>query len=160
MTSELVYDPIIFFICSAAFVIGSLASFSGFFVVLRGQSFLGDVLSHSALPGLALSLLLFGTSQYATLTPFAAVSSLLAYFCIAKLRSLFRMSDDSSLAIVLSVFLSIGVLTSSFIHKSIPNHSVSAEALLFGNLTTIVFSDLLFALITFFFIFFFYFFIL
>ena len=89
----------------AGFIIATLASISGSFVVLKRYSMMTETLAHSALVGVAVGL-------FAGLSPLwmAVVMAIFSAWLIEYLRSTFHLYSDAILAIFLSGGLALAII--------------------------------------------------
>lgn len=89
----------------AGFIIATLASISGSFVVLKRYSMMTETLAHSALVGVAVGL-------FAGLSPLwmAVVMAIFSAWLIEYLRSSFHLYSDAILAIFLSGALALAII--------------------------------------------------
>src|SRR5690625_5635916 len=71
-------------VLAGAILLGVSSGTLGVFAVLRGQSLLGDALSHATLPGVALGFLLTGTRNLGAITAGALVSGSLAALFVLR----------------------------------------------------------------------------
>ena len=122
-------------------LLGIVSGVLGSFAVIRKESLLGDAVSHSALPGIALAFLLTGTKNTEVLLLGALLSGLLATFLINSVSKFSRIKFDSSLAIILSVFFGGGLVLLTYIQK-IPNaNQAGLENFIFGQASTVLLRD-------------------
>ena len=89
----------------AGFIIATLASISGSFVVLKRYSMMTETLAHSALVGVAVGL-------FAGLSPLwmAVIMAIFSAWLIEYLRSSFHLYSDAILAIFLSGALALAII--------------------------------------------------
>ena len=89
----------------AGFIIATLASISGSFVVLKRYSMMTEALAHSALVGVAVGL-------FAGLSPLwmAVIMAIFSAWLIEYLRSSFHLYSDAILAIFLSGGLALAII--------------------------------------------------
>ena len=89
----------------AGFIIATLASISGSFVVLKRYSMMTETLAHSALVGVAVGL-------FAGLSPLwmAVIMAIFSAWLIEYLRSTFNLYSDAILAIFLSGALALAII--------------------------------------------------
>ncbi len=89
----------------AGFIIATLASISGSFVVLKRYSMMTETLAHSALVGVAVGL-------FAGLSPLwmAVIMAIFSAWLIEYLRSSFHLYSDAILAIFLSGGLALAII--------------------------------------------------
>lgn len=121
--------------------LGIISGVLGSFAVIRKQSLLGDAVSHSALPGIAIAFLITGTKRTEILLLGALASGLLSTFLILFIIRYSRIKFDSALALVLSVFFGIGMVFLTYIQK-IPNaNQAGLEKFIFGQASTLLKRD-------------------
>ncbi len=116
---------------TTAIVLGIACSVVGAFIVLRGLALMGDAISHAVLPGVAISYMLKISYFFGAVT-----FGLLAALGIGYVSQNSKIKSDSSIGIVFSAFLALGVLLISKIQSSINLNNI-----LFGNVLTISQSD-------------------
>lgn len=121
-----------------AFLAGSMIAIItpliGIFLVLRRYALIADSLSHVALAGIAIGLLL---NVYPLLT--AILTCVVAAICIDQLRTSKKISSDSALSLLLSASLAIA-LTIISLAKGL---NVNIFGYLFGSITAIENIDLI-----------------
>lgn len=134
-------------------IIGITAGALGAFALLRGQSLLGDAISHASLPGIALAFLLTSSKNPAILLGGAALAGSIGSFCVLAITRLTKIKKDAALGIVLSVFFGIGLMLMTYIQKHGSSNQSILNKYLFGNASTMLVDDLylivLIAVITF-----------
>lgn len=122
-------------------LLGIISGVLGTFAVIRKQSLLGDAVSHSALPGIALAFLFTQTKRTEVLLLGALISGLLSTFLIVNISKYSRVKFDSALALVLSVFFGGGMVLLTYIQK-IPNaNQAGLEKFIFGQASTLLKRD-------------------
>jgi manganese/zinc/iron transport system permease protein len=123
-------------------LLGMAAGVVGTFAVLRRRALMGDVVAHSALPGLCLSFLAFQNRSVGVLLAGALISGLLGAFTVSLLRRFTLLKDDSVQAIVLSVFYGGGIALTRTIQNRFPNESgADLESFIIGRAATMLISD-------------------
>lgn len=108
-------------------LLGIASSMVGVLAVNKGQSLIGDAVGHSALPGVILAFMLFGTKNPGILILGAAITATLAYFLIEMVSNITKVSSDAMLAIVLSGFFGGGLMLRSHISGN-PSYSPQLQA--------------------------------
>ncbi|OLS03157.1 metal ABC transporter permease [Tissierella creatinophila] len=122
-------------------LLGIISGVLGSFAVIRKESLLGDAVSHSALPGIALAFLLTGTKNTEVLLLGALLSGLLSTFLINGISKYSRIKFDSALALILSVFFGGGLVLLTYIQK-VPNaNQAGLEKFIFGQASTVLLRD-------------------
>lgn len=125
-----------------AAVLGLSSGALGSFAVLRGQSLLGDAISHAALPGVALAFLLTGLKTPLVLVVGAGLAGWIGTLCVRAVVERSRVPYDAALGIVLSVFFGLGIVLLTFI-QSQPNASQAGlDTFLFGQAAALVGKDI------------------
>ena len=117
----------------AGIMIAILASLSGSFLVLKRYSLMSETLSHAALVGVALAMLL---DVYPIVM--AVVISLLSAWTIEFLRSYYKIYSDSILAIFLSGSLALAVVIVSLADS----FNSSLFSYLFGSILAVSENDI------------------
>jgi ABC-type Mn2+/Zn2+ transport system permease subunit len=117
-------------------LIGFLNGFLGAFVVLRRLALMADSLSHSMLPGLAVGVIIAGLNVQGLF-----IGGLVAALTVAlgsqMIASSSRLKEDTALAILYTVAVSVGLVLLSFVKVR-----VSLNHYLFGNILGLADSDL------------------
>lgn len=122
-------------------LLGIISGVLGSFAVIRKESLLGDAVSHSALPGIAIAFLLTGTKNTEILLLGALLSGLLSTFLINGISKYSRIKFDSALALILSVFFGGGLVLLTYIQK-VPNaNQAGLEKFIFGQASTVLLRD-------------------
>jgi manganese/iron transport system permease protein len=127
----------------ASVIVGTICSVIGCYVVIRSMAFMGDAMAHAILPGVAIAYILNGN-----LTLGALIASIIIALGIGQLSKLGKLKEDTSIGILFSAFLALGVL----IISSIRTYAVDLSHILFGNILGVSRSDLIFTAVTAFFI--------
>lgn len=103
-------------------LMGLISGLVGSFAVLRKQGLLGDAISHSTLPGIALVFLMTGYKDTELLLLGAALAGIVAMLTIMGITKFTRIKFDAALALVFSVFFGVGMVLMTAIQK-LPNAS-------------------------------------
>ena len=123
-------------------ILGVLSGALGCFAVLRGESLLGDALSHAALPGVAIAFLLAGRELSALLIG-AGIASWLGLRFVSALMATTRIKRDAALGIVLASWFAFGIALLAYI-QSIPDASQAGlDHFIFGQAAAIIESDVM-----------------
>jgi zinc transport system permease protein len=118
----------------AAFLVGSLCSVISFFVVLKRLSFLGAGISHTALGGIAIGLV---TGIDPVLT--GSIFSVLTAMGVGYVSRAGKMSADTVIGIFYAAGMALGIALISAFEGYYPE----LFSLLFGNILSVSFRDLL-----------------
>ena len=118
-------------------VIGGVCAFLSCFITLKGWSLMGDALSHSVVPGVAVA--------YYAGWPFAAgafVTGLLAALGMGFVKTKTRLREDAVIGVVFTAFFALGLLLISLYPSQ-----VDLRSIVFGNILGISNPDVLQVLI-------------
>jgi manganese/iron transport system permease protein len=108
-------------------LIGGVCAFLSCFITLKGWSLMGDALSHSVVPGVAVA--------YAMGWPFAAGAfgtGLLAAGGMAFVKTKTRLREDAVIGVVFTAFFALGLFL-----ISINPSSVDLRTIVFGNILSV-----------------------
>lgn len=119
-------------------LLGIVGGVLGSFAVLRRQGLLGDALAHAALLGIALAFMLTGSKAPLVLMIGAAISGWIGTLIIIRVVQDTRISEDSALGIVLTVFFGFGVVLLTRIQQSNNASQAGLDRYLFGQAATLV----------------------
>jgi len=92
------------------FLVAAVCGLIGNFIILRRMALIGDAISHSLLPGIALAFLI--TSARATLPLFigAIIAGIVTVFLIEFIHKNSKIKPDAAMGIVFSSFFAFGVI--------------------------------------------------
>ncbi|UQS87484.1 metal ABC transporter permease [Nicoliella spurrieriana] len=116
-----------------AIMVGIMSGIIGSFIILRGMSLMGDAISHSILPGVAVAYML-GINLLLGASFFGVLAALLIGF--VSTRS--KIKVDTSIGVVFSSFYALG-----FILISLTESSTNLHHILFGNILAVSNSDMM-----------------
>ncbi len=118
----------------AAILVGVVCAVMGTFVVLKGLAFIGDAVSHAALPGLVIAFML-GIPLYIG-GAIAAVGTAIAIGAVARRGGL---RFDTAVGVLFAGTFALGIL----LFSTIRNYTTDLFSYLLGNVLGITTSDLL-----------------
>lgn len=121
--------------------LGVTAGALGTFAVLRGQSLLGDAISHAALPGVVLAFLAMGAKAPLGLALGAGIAGWLGALAVGAVVRRSRVPLDAALGIVLAVFFGIGLVLLTFAQRIPGLNPAGLSAYLFGQAAALVAAD-------------------
>lgn len=124
-----------------AAVLGLSSGALGAFAVLRGQSLLGDAISHAALPGVALAFLLTASKAPLVLVVGAGLAGWVGTLCVMEVTGRSRIPYDAALGIVLSVFFGLGMVLLTYIQARPDASQAGLDTFLFGQAAALVSRD-------------------
>lgn len=133
-------------VSSGGALLGLVSGALGCFAVLRGESLLGDALSHAALPGVAIAFLLAGRQLWVLLLG-AAIASLVGVAFIRLIVSRTRIKPDGAMGVVLAGWFAVGIALLVFIQSTPDASQAGLDSFIFGQAAAIVRSDVILLLI-------------
>lgn len=136
--SDVIFDYTLRNVALGSALLGIVGGVLGTFAVLRQQGLLGDVLAHAALPGICLAFMLTETRIPLILMLGAAFTGWVGTLVILKLIRDTRISEDTALGVVLSVFFGLGVVLLTHIQHSYGSGQAGLDRYLFGQAATLV----------------------
>lgn len=136
-------DANLAWVLTGTLLLGVSAAVVGGFAVLRQRALIGDVLAHAALPGIMVAFILFESKAPGLVLISALVSSLLAYYLINWITRTSKIKIDAAMAIVLSLFFSIGMMALSYIQTLDTSNKSGLDRLLFGQAAAITQHDVI-----------------
>jgi manganese/zinc/iron transport system permease protein len=123
-------------------LVGLLSGIFGVYALLRKQSLLGDTISHSALPGIAIVFLALQVKHPLGLMLGAMVAGWLGTMIISSVSNRTRIKLDTIMAVVLAVFFGLGLALLSLIQKLPTANQAGLTKFLYGNASTMVRQDI------------------
>lgn len=114
-------------------LVGGVCGFLSCYLILKGWSLMGDALSHSVVPGVAIA--------YLAGLPYAIgafTSGLIAALGIAAVRRITALREDAIIGIVFTTLFAIGLLIAS-----IRPMAVNLQSIIMGNILAIPDEDIL-----------------
>lgn len=141
MLESLFTDYTLRTVALGAAVLGLVSGSLGTFAVLRGQSLLGDAISHAALPGIALAFLLTGSKAPLVLVLGAGVAGWLGTLAVMQITGRSRVPFDAALGLVLSVFFGLGLVLLTYIQHHASANQAGLDKFLFGQAAALVTAD-------------------
>jgi manganese/zinc/iron transport system permease protein len=113
-------------LCFAAGVVGT-------FTYLRKRALIGDVISHSVLPGVAIAFMLTGVKNPVYFLLGAISSGLISIWIVDYVQAKSKLKPDTILALTLSVFFGIGIVLLTKIQHSGNAAQSGLDSFLFGK---------------------------
>jgi len=115
----------------------------GCFTFLRKKALVGDVISHSVLPGICLSFIISGTKDPFLLIIGAFVTGWISMTLMDYLINNSKIKEDTATGLILSVFFGIGILLLTFIQHSGNAAQTGLDSFLFGKAASLIGKDLI-----------------
>ncbi|MFN5331809.1 MAG: metal ABC transporter permease, partial [Bacteroidota bacterium] len=135
-------DPSITWVVLGITLLGIGSAYVGTFSFLDKKALLGDAISHAVLPGICLGFVLAGEKDPRYIVTGAFLSGGLATFLSSWLKQHTKLSEDSIIASILSVFFGIGIVALTAIQKSGNPEVAGLNSFIFGNAIGIAEADL------------------
>ncbi len=113
-------------------IVGAACAFLSAYLMLKGWSLVGDALSHSVVPGVAIA--------YAIGLPYAVgafFSGILAALAILWIKSITKLKEDAVIGFIFTTFFALGLLI-----VSLNPTSVNVQEIIFGNILGIADEDI------------------
>ncbi|WP_028033068.1 metal ABC transporter permease [Chelativorans sp. J32] len=129
-----------------AALLGIAAGSGGTFLFLRKRSLLSDALAHSTLPGVGIAFMVmvaFGGEGRNLLGLLfgSTVSAALGLLAVGWITSRTRLTEDTAIGAVLSVFFGFGVVLLTVIQTMSSGYQAGLEGFLLGSTAGMLFSD-------------------
>lgn len=116
-----------------AIVVGVICAVVGSYLMVQRLALLGDAISHSVLPGLAIAFIL-GINIFIG----AFVAGLLSTICINIIRNNSKIKEDAAMGIVFSAFFALGITLITVVQKE---NKIDLNHFLFGNILGVSLSE-------------------
>ena len=135
-----------------ASLLGAAAGMAGTFLYLRKNALISDAISHATLPGLGFAFLVaFGFGIYGRqlfiLLSGSALSAALGLYFVNWLTRETRLTQDTAIGCVLSVFFAFGVVLLTIIQVIPAGRKAGLESFLLGSTAGMLYSDALLILV-------------
>ena len=136
-------DPSITWVVLGITLLGIGSAYVGTFSFLDKKALLGDAISHAVLPGICVGFILAGEKDPRYIVTGAFLSGALATFLTSWLKRNTKLSEDSIIASILSVFFGVGIVLLTALQKSGNPEIAGLNSFIFGNAIGISETDLL-----------------
>lgn len=136
-------DPSIAWVVLGITLLGIGSAYVGTFSFLDKKALLGDAISHAVLPGICLGFMLAGEKNPVYIVTGAFLSGALATFMSSWLKRNTKLSEDTIIATILSVFFGFGIVLLTALQKSGNPEIAGLNSFIFGNAIGISESDLM-----------------
>lgn len=140
---DLLFDYTLRTVALGSATLGIVSGALGVYAVLRRQSLLGDAISHAALPGIAIAFLLTGSKAPLVLILGAAAAGWIGTLLIMSIVKNTRITSDTAMGIVLSVFFGFGLMLLTFIQQRPDSRQAGLDTFLFGQAATLIQRDVI-----------------
>lgn len=116
-----------------ALIVGIICAVVGSYLMVQRLALLGDAISHSVLPGLAIAFIL-GANIFVG----AFIAGVLSTICINLIRTRSQIKEDAAMGIVFSAFFALGITLITIVQK---DNKIDLNHFLFGNILGVTFDD-------------------
>lgn len=116
-----------------AILVGIICAVVGSYLMVQRLALLGDAISHSVLPGLAIAFIL-----NANIFIGAFIAGILSTLLINIIRTYSRIKEDAAMGIVFSAFFALGVTLITLVQK---DNKIDLNHFLFGNILGVTIED-------------------
>lgn len=120
-----------FFVCASCGLVGT-------FLVLRKMALMGDAISHSLLPGIAVAFMLTASRNTVPMMIGAVLVGLLTVVTVETIQRTSRVKADAAMGITFSSFFAVGVLLITAFSAQV---DLDADCVLYGELAFVPFFD-------------------
>lgn len=116
-----------------AIIVGAICAVVGSYLMVQRLALLGDAISHSVLPGLAIAYMI-GINIFVG----AFIAGIISTICINLIRSQSKIKEDTAMGIVFSAFFALGITLITVIQK---DNKIDLNHFLFGNILGVTATD-------------------
>lgn len=138
---DLLTDANVRWVLTGTLLLGISSGLLGCFAMLRRRSLMGDVLAHTALPGVAVAFLLTQTKSVLPLLIGAVVAGLISAGCVDIITRYSRIKEDTAQGLVLTVFFGVGVVLLTHIARTGAAGQSGLNRFLFGQAASLIGND-------------------
>jgi manganese/zinc/iron transport system permease protein len=124
-------------------ILGTIAGMLGAFVLIRQQSLLSDAIAHASLPGIVVVFLFTGSVNPSLLMIGGIIVGSGGIILMYIILYCTKLKKDAVLGIILSVFFGIGLVLLTLVQKQQLSDQSILNKYLFGNITTMLYNDVL-----------------
>jgi manganese/zinc/iron transport system permease protein len=135
-------DPNVRLVTAGTILLGVSAAIVGTFTFLRKRALVGDAIAHAILPGVCLSFMITGEKHPAYLLVGAVLAGWLSLLVMDYLSSRTKLSTDTAIGAVLSVFFGAGILLLTSIQHSGSANQAGLDQFLFGKAAAMTRQDI------------------
>lgn len=118
-----------------AILVGIVCALVGSYLMVQRLALLGDAISHSVLPGLAVAFIV-GANIFVG----AFIAGVLSTIVIAWIRTRSPIKEDAAMGIVFSAFFALGITLITIVQK---DNKIDLNHFLFGNILGVTVEDVL-----------------
>jgi manganese/zinc/iron transport system permease protein len=127
-------SPIGFWQILMGFLVGSACGLVGNYLMLRRMALVGDAISHSVLPGIAIAFLLSGTRNSFAMFVGALLAGVVTTVIIEAIHRNSRIKQDAAIGIAFTTLFAIGVILISVFAGQV---DLDQECVLYGEIGSV-----------------------
>lgn len=127
------WDPSLLVVIGGTVLLAISASLVGTFAFLQKRSLVGDAVAHAILPGLAVAFIFRGEKDPVFLMLGALISGWIAIALMDYISTKTKLSSDTAIAAVLSIFFGVGILLITYIQGQANGNQAGLDQFLFGK---------------------------
>ena len=127
-------SPIGFWQALMGFFVGSACGLVGNYLMLRRMALVGDAISHSVLPGIAIAFLVSGSRGSAAMFVGALLAGVVTTVIIEAIHRNSRIKQDAAIGIAFTSLFAIGVILISVFAGQV---DLDQECVLYGEIGTV-----------------------
>ena len=135
-------DPIAAKVMLGVAIIGAISGVVGTFSFLRKKTLIADAVSHSVLPGVCIGFMFAGTKDPISLMLGALLVGWFSVWFIDYISRATKLSEDTAIALVSTLFFAIGSVLLSVLSKSQNAEQSGLKNFLFGKAATMTTFDI------------------
>lgn len=119
-------------------LLGIISGILGIFINLKKKSLIGDMLSHTVLPGIAFSYIYFRSTSEWVIWLGAFGSSIISLFLIEIIKKYSKIKSDTILSLILASFFGLGNILIAYAQKDTEDCSIAVlEKFILGQIALI-----------------------
>lgn len=136
-------NPTLRWVLAGTILLGFSAGTLGCFAILRNRALVGDAVAHAILPGVCLAFIIAGNKDPLMLLAGSIVSGWVSIMVMDFIIRNSKISADTAIGMVLSVFFGLGVVLLSWIQASGNVNQSGLDAFLFGSAASMLPEDIM-----------------
>ncbi|HJN72205.1 MAG TPA: metal ABC transporter permease [Phycisphaerales bacterium] len=125
----MIWTPIDTWICVIASLCAAACVLPGCILVLRRMSLMGDAISHTVLPGIAIAFLVTGSREPTAMLIGAVIIGLLTAFLVQAIETLGKIETGAAIGIVFTVLFAAGLV---LMRQAVDHVDIDPDCVLYG----------------------------
>lgn len=123
------WTPIDTWICIISILCASACALPGCILVLRRMSLMGDAISHTVLPGIAIAFLVTGSREPTAMLIGAVIIGLITAFLVQAIETLGKIETGAAIGIVFTVLFALGLV---LMRQAVDHVDIDPDCVLYG----------------------------